>query len=303
MLLGLATTALQSQKNSATTNAVKNVLREAVLTLQQAHIDTASMDARILLQHVLGVTREALLGNDALVLTPLQTQAYQTLIEKRKARQPVAQLTGSREFWGITYRVTPHTLDPRPDSETLIEAVLARLPARDAALSVLDLGTGTGCLLLTVLSEYPAASGVGVDICEHALAVAEGNAAQLGMKQRARFVRSRWAENVSGQFDLILSNPPYIPTNTIPTLAPEVAQWEPRAALDGGTDGLDCYRAIMAQLPALLAPGGLALFEIGIGQAASLKAIAECHGLSVVGTKDDLSLITRCVMVAKQTNE
>ncbi|MBY0408475.1 MAG: peptide chain release factor N(5)-glutamine methyltransferase [Rickettsiales bacterium] len=296
-MLGLATTLKKPQPTAA---SAKEVLRHAVLRLQQAYIETASMDARILLQHVVGVSREELLGNETLTLSDEDLGAYEALVQKRIARMPIAHLTGRREFWGLTFRVTPHTLDPRPDSETLIEAALARFTDREAPLSVLDLGTGSGCLLLSVLTEYPHSTGSGVDACEHALAVAGTNAAALGLDTRATFLHSCWAEAVKGTFDLILANPPYIPTHMIETLSPEVAKWEPKSALDGGPDGLDCYRAIMPQLPALLAPNGLALFEIGMGQAPGLEALAEASGLAVIGTKDDLALITRCVMVAKK---
>jgi len=285
-------TALQSRNQSA-----KDALRHAVLELQRAHIETASMDARILLQYVLGVTREQLLLNIENELTTAQAIMFNAIIERRVQRQPVSQLTGKREFWGMCFRVTEHTLDPRPDSETLVEAILARVHTREAALQVLDLGTGTGCLLLTVLSEYPNATGTGVDMCKNALAVAQENARTLGMEQRTAFVLSCWGEAVEGSYDIVISNPPYIPSSVIFGLAPEVAQWEPRLALDGGTDGMDCYRAIIPQLKRLLKPTGLAVFEIGIGQARELEALVQSHGLQVAGSKDDMASITRCVLV------
>ncbi len=273
------------------------MLRHAVLELQRAHIETASMDARILLQYVLQVTREELLLDNERELKPKQLAAYQELVEKRKNRQPVSQLTGKREFWGMCFKVTQSTLDPRPDSETLIEAILSRLPAREAPLKVLDLGTGTGCLLLTVLSEYPNASGTGVDISADALDVARENATRLGLEGRTAFVSSCWGSNVEGSYDIVISNPPYIPSSVIPGLAAEVAQWEPKLALDGGPDGMDCYRAIVPQLKTLLNPEGVAVFEIGIGQAKELEALVQSHGMKVAGTRDDMAYITRCVLV------
>ncbi len=290
--MSMLSTALQSRAQSA-----KDVLRHAVLQLQRAHIETASMDARILLQEVLGVTREQLLTDNELALSPRQNTTYQELVEKRTRRQPVAQLTGKREFWGLTFKVTQDTLDPRPDSETLIEAILAKFPNREAPLRVLDLGTGTGCLLLTVLSEYANAQGTGVDICTGALQVARENALNLGLANRAHFLSSCWGEKVEGTYDLVISNPPYIPSSTIPSLAPEVSQWEPKLALDGGEDGMNCYRAIVPQLQTLLSPEGLAVFEIGIGQAKELENVASSHGLKVAGTKDDMAYITRCVLI------
>lgn len=285
-------TALQFRVISA-----KDVLREAVMALQQAHIETASLDARLLLQHVLGVTREQLLADDRRTMTPPQRDAYYGLIEKRKQRKPVSQLTGRREFWGQTFKVTEATLDPRPDSETLIEAVLARFRDRSAQLALLDMGTGTGCLLLTLLEEFGNARGIGVDISEEALKVAQENAANLGLQSRADFRCSCWAEKVEGTFDIIVSNPPYIPTRTIDTLAPEVCRYEPKGALDGGEDGLDCYRIIAAQLPRLLAKDGLAVLEIGMGQHKDVSAIVAANGLQVAGIKEDMAGIPRCVMV------
>lgn len=293
----MLSTALQSKGFSAT-----DALRHAVLALQQAHIETASLDARILLQYILGISREQLLSDYGLILSPRQYSAYFALIEKRAGRQPVAQLTGRREFWDLAFKVTHHTLDPRPDSEALIEAVLARFRDRGQKLRVLDLGTGTGCLLLTLLKEYPEASGVGVDICEEALSVAQENALNLGLPPRAGFVQSCWGEQVKEMFDIVISNPPYIPTEAIGRLAPEVAKYEPKLALDGGEDGLRCYREIVSQLPRLLSPQGLAVFEIGFGQARELQSIVESHGLQVVGIKEDLAHIPRCVLVSHCNN-
>ena len=277
--------------------SVKDVLRNAVLELQGAHIETASMDARMLLQFVLELTREELLLDNEREISPKQLAQYQLLLDKRKNRQPVSQLIGKREFWGMCFKVTQDTLDPRPDSETLIEAILARLPNREVPLKVLDLGTGTGCLLLTVLSQYPNAQGIGVDISLDALNVARENAKKLGLEHRVEFLSSCWGNEVKESYDLVISNPPYIPSSIIPSLAPEVAQWEPKLALDGGEDGMDCYRAIVPQLKTLLAPQGLAVFEIGIGQAKDLQAVVESHAMQVAGSKDDMAYITRCVLV------
>jgi len=288
----MISTALQSRGFSA-----KNALRDAVMALQHAHIETASLDARLLLQHVLGVSREQLLSDDKQTLNLRQQAVYLDLVEKRAGRKPVSQLVGKREFWGRTFKVTEATLDPRPDSETLIEAVLGKFRDRDATLALLDLGTGTGCLLLTLLEEYSNARGIGVDISNEALAVAQDNAKGLGVESRVSFVQSCWGEKVEGLFDIIVSNPPYIPTRTIPMLAPEVYKYEPIGALDGGEDGLDCYRAIIAQLPKLLAKDGLAVFEIGMGQHKDVGAIATANGLRVAGIKEDMAGIPRCVMV------
>jgi len=272
-----------------------------VMALQQADVETASLDARLLLQHVLGITREQWMMQDGLTLSLEQDAAYQELIAKRAERCPLSQLVGEREFWGRSFRVTGDTLDPRPDSETLIEAVLTQVRDRQAAYSLLDLGTGTGCLLLTLLKELPNARGVGVDVSREALAVAQQNAKAMEIGERVTFLSSSWGENVRGRFDIVISNPPYIPTGVIPTLAPEVSRYEPMLALDGGADGLDCYRAIAQQLPQLLAENGFAALEIGIGQDRSLESIVAGQGLQVTGMKRDMAGIPRCILLQKQT--
>jgi len=230
-------------------------------------------------------------------LNSQQHAAYRELIERRINRQPLAQLTGKREFWDLTFKVTEATLDPRPDSETLIEAVLSGVRDQGSGIRILDLGTGTGCLLLTLLELFPNASGIGVDKSEAALAVAQENAESLGFEARAHFLKSCWGEKVDGVFDIVISNPPYIPTATIATLAPEVRDFEPRSALDGGTDGLDCYREIVPYLEHLLAPNGIAVFEIGMGQQRDVESIVTGSNLQVAGVKEDMAGIPRCIVI------
>lgn len=276
--------------------AAEEVLKSAIAALQHAHIETASLDARILLQHVLGVSRERLLAGDVYVSVEKQAQ-YQELVTERARRKPVAQLIGKREFYGYEFAVTGDTLDPRPDSETLIDAVLSQIKDHNASLRILDLGTGTGCLLITLLKELPNAQGVAVDQCERALEVAKSNARVLSVDIRTQFIKSLWAKDIQGTFDVVISNPPYIPTDVIPTLAPEVCRFEPVAALDGGKDGLECYRAICGQLPPLLSPEGFAVFEVGIGQHKALEVIAGQNGMHVIGMRDDMAGITRCVIM------
>ena len=288
-------TALQLRAISAI-----DALRDAVLALQQAKIETASLDARLLLLHVLGISKEQFLSGSVSKLSSQQYAAYQDLVEQRVARRPLSQLVGKREFWDLTFKVTSVTLDPRPDSESLIEAVLAHIPDVSTSLKVLDLGTGTGCLLLTLLSLYEHASGTGVDISEAALEVAKANAKNLGLQMRSRFAQSSWGSGVEGTFDVIISNPPYIPTKAIEALAPEVRLYEPILALDGGEDGLDCYRIIMPRIGALLAKGGIAVFEMGMGQLRDVEAIATQNGLKCIGKREDMAGIPRCVIVSKQ---
>lgn len=278
---------------------VRHVLYSGVIALQRAQLATASLDARILLQHILGLSREALLADEERALSDSEYKAYQLLIEQRIGRKPVSQLIGRREFWGMAFGVTEDTLDPRPDSETLIEAVLSKFRNRSAPLRILDLGTGTGCLLLSLLSEYANATGVGADISEAALKVAQGNAKALGLETRAAFALSRWSETLRQEerFDIVISNPPYIPTGDIAFLEPEVSAHEPHLALDGGYDGLDCYRDIMPLLPRLLAEGGLAVLEIGMGQAREVEKIVAGCRLLVAGVMQDLGGIPRCIVI------
>jgi release factor glutamine methyltransferase len=287
--------ALKKQKP----HTVQESLRSGVMTLQKAHIESASLDARILLEHVMGCTREKLMVDMKHPL-PSQTYAkYQTLIAARAKRHPVSHLIGAREFWGQSFKVTPDTLDPRPDSETLIEAVIARFPDKNAKLTVVDLGTGTGCLLLTLLKEYPHMMGVGVEKSEAALSVAKENAMALGLGSRARFVCSRWFEQVEGQFDIVVSNPPYIATKDMVALAPEVALYEPKLALDGGIDGLDCYRELLPAMREYMKAKAVAFFEIGMGQQRDIEAIADKASLKVEAVASDLGGIPRCVIMKK----
>ncbi len=280
----------------------KEALREAVMLLQRAHIETASLDARILLEYVLQVSRERLLLMLDEPMNARQEESYRDIVARRARRQPVAQLIGRREFWGMDFAVTSDTLDPRPDSETLIDALIKRFADRDGELNILDLGTGTGCLLLSLLKEFKNASGIGVDISEAALKVARENAKAHGLTFRTRFLQSDWCREVKQQYDIVISNPPYIASGDIAGLMPEVAEFEPKQALDGGADGLDAYRVIVAALPGILAPTGIAAFEIGAGQQAALEELAAKHGLVTLGTRTDINGITRCILLTHRNS-
>jgi release factor glutamine methyltransferase len=284
------------QANKVNSILAKEALRWAVLKLQQEKIESASLDSRILLEYVLGVSREQLLFALDQPMSAEQYARFEMLVEKRAQRQPIAQLIGKREFWGMNFVVNEHTLDPRPDSEALVEYVLERVENRADIFKVLDLGTGTGCLLLSILSELPSARGLGVDYSENALQVAKENAMALGLAGRTQFMCGDWCEKIDGEFDIIISNPPYIPTQVIPTLDPEVSQFEPKLALDGGEDGFACYRKIMKKLPKILAKNGFAAFELGMGQQKELTALAGENGLEAVGVRNDLSGIARCII-------
>ena len=234
-------------------------------------MDNPRLDARLLLGHCTGLSREALLRSLAQAIDPAP---YYAILARRAAREPVALILGRQEFWSLEFEVSAATLIPRADSETVIEAALAARPDRSRVRTILDLGTGTGCLLLAALTEFPAAWGLGIDCSAHASALSARNARHLGLAARSAFLCADWAAAISARFDLVLGNPPYIRTADIEGLMPEVARHEPGRALDGGVDGLDAYRHILAALPNLLAPGGVAVLELGMGQADSLAALA-----------------------------
>jgi len=266
--------------------------------LRAAAIEGPRQEARLLLAHALACRQEDLLRDPRAAVPPAAAEQFAALLRGRLTRQPLAQLLGTQEFWSLPFAVSADTLIPRADSETLIEAALAEWPDRGAVRRVLDLGTGTGCLLLAALSEYPAAIGLGVDRAPAAAALARRNAAALGLAGRARFLAGDWAAAVRGRFDLVLSNPPYIESAAIPGLMPEVALHEPSLALDGGADGLVAYRAILSALGGLLAPGGRAVLELGAGQGPGVTAIAEGCGLRVLGCRADLGGVPRALILA-----
>jgi release factor glutamine methyltransferase len=271
-------------------------LRDAARRLAPAGVDDPAFDARLLLSECVGLAPAALSLHDGETLGDEAACRFAALIDRRLRREPVSHLLGRRGFWTLDLLVTADTLDPRPDSESLIEAVLAACPDRTRPLRLLDLGTGSGCLLLALLAEYPSAHGLGIDRSEAALDIARRNAARSGMEPRSRFAHGDWGTGLDGPFDLILSNPPYIPSAEIDQLAPEVACFEPRSALDGGPDGLDCYRRIAPDLARLLTPAGLAALEIGAGQAEGVETILAAAGLRPAGRQRDLGGIERCLL-------
>jgi len=237
--------------------------------------DTPRLDAELLLAHVLGQERLAMLVSPR-PLTGDAMGRFETLLARRRQHEPIAYILGRREFWSLELVVSPSVLIPRPDSETLIEAARQGLHDRPPA-TILDLGTGSGALLLAALSLWPGAFGVGIDRSGAALAVAGANASRLGFGQRAAFMQGDWADGIDGRFDLILCNPPYLEAGAV--LMPDVAEHEPQDALFAGADGLDAYRLLLPALPRLLAPEGLALFEFGLGQEVALETMAADNGL------------------------
>ena len=249
---------------------IREALRHGAALLEAAGIDNPRLDARLLLGHATGLSREALLLEP---LRGIDPAPYRALLTRRAAREPLALILGRQEFWSLDFEVSPATLIPRADSETLIEAALAALPNRSRVRMILDLGTGTGCLLLAALTEFPLAWGLGVDRSVAAAALTSRNARTLGLAARAAVVCGDWSNALSARFDLVLTNPPYIPSADIAGLMPEVARHEPSSALDGGVDGLYAYRRILTALPGLLAPGGVAVLELGAGQADVVAAL------------------------------
>ena len=268
------------------------------MALTAAGIDNVRFEARLLLSHATGLPTEALISRGRDPAPPAVEEKLRTLTARRVRREPMAYILGEREFWGLPFKVSPAVLVPRPDSETVIEAALPLLADRTRAWRILDLGLGSGCLLLTLLKELPNARGVGLDVSRAALDVAQGNAQALDVAGRATLLHGDWGEPdwtrpLGGPFDLVVSNPPYIEAGTIDGLMPEVACYEPRLALDGGPDGLAPYRLIAAAAPQLIVPGGHLLVEIGEGQVVEITRIFEAAGLRLTARIKDLGGIDR----------
>lgn len=271
-----------------------DALRLAIPRLRAAGVADAPGDGRRLLAHAMGLAPDRLTLHLPDEMTGAQGGVFEAALLARMARQPVSQIIGSRAFFGLDFRVTPDVLDPRPETELLVEAALAR-----PFVNMLDLGTGTGCVLLSCLAGMKTARGLGTDLSPAALAVAEGNAVALGLEARARFQLSDWYGAVEGRFDLITSNPPYITEAEMAALAPEVRDWEPHLALTPGGDGLASYRAIAAGAGARLMAGGRILLEIGPTQAAAVSALLGAEGFGAIEVMRDLDGRDRVVVAEK----
>jgi release factor glutamine methyltransferase len=269
--------------------SIATARRMVAQAFRQGGLDSSDLDARLLVGHALGLDHTALASKGERQLSADEVSAVSDLATRRLAHEPVARIVGHKEFWGLEFKVTPATLVPRPETETLVEAALAAIPDRSLALRIADFGTGTGALLLALLSEFPNAVGIGTDISISALAVARDNAVRLGVGSRAHFIACDYGSALRGPFDLIISNPPYIPSVDIAGLASEVRNYDPRRALDGGARGLDGYRAVVAHAGRLLAPEGIVVVELGPGQASSVAALMGKGGIVADAPKPDLS--------------
>jgi release factor glutamine methyltransferase len=269
--------------------------------LKTAGVDSPSIDARLLLEAAAGVARLEVIGDPYRPLTAEQAERFDSYVERRSRREPVARILGRKGFWKLLLQVTPEVLTPRPETERVVDIALEAFPEERASFSMLDLGVGSGAILLSVLAERPAAKGLGVDISEAALATARDNAASLGLAERATFLRTDWTQGLPDEaFDLVTSNPPYIPTGDIEGLEPEVSAHEPHLALDGGPDGLSAYRVLAPEILRVLKPEARFAVEIGWDQGPAVKALFEQAGAQDLRVVRDLSDRDRVVAGCKK---
>jgi release factor glutamine methyltransferase len=278
---------------------VEGARRSLAARLRTHAIDSAELDARLLLGEVLGLDFTAIVASAGRTLSSAEAARVEHFACRRLSGEPVARIIGTREFWGLPLQLSPATLVPRPDTETLVERALEMLDktsGRDHPLRIADIGTGSGAILLALLSEFPGAYGIGTDISVAALRTAHDNAARLGLAPRACFVACDYAAALAGPFDLIVSNPPYIRSAEIATLAAEVRDHDPRGALDGGRDGLNAYRALIPTTANLLAPGAALVLEVGQGQSGEVEELITAAGLAADRPpKADLAGVPRAV--------
>lgn len=273
------------------------LLHEVQTQLADAGIDNPRLDARVLLGAVIEGGEAAVFGYPEREVEGGALRRVREMAKHRAAREPMSQVLGEKEFWSLMFEVTGDTLTPRPDTETMIEAVLAWAGKRAApSLRILDMGTGSGCIVLSLLHALPNATGLGVDCSGEALAVAKRNADRLSLGDRVQFQTGNWADGIETRFDAVVANPPYIPSGDIAMLDPEVARFEPLVALDGGLDGLDPYRVIAQSIRGVLAPGGAVFLEMGIGQENDVAEMLRTAGLEDIAIHADLSGLDRCVV-------
>lgn len=283
--------------------SVEAARRSLAARLKEGGIDSPELDARLLIGAALDLDHTGLAVHSTRQITPAEADAIRSFAQRRMAHEPIARILGHKEFWGLDLRLSKATLVPRPDTETVVEAALEFVrsnPMLGREIRIADIGTGSGAILLALLSELSSATGTGTDISCEALATAESNARQLGIADRANFVRCSYAAALSGSFDLIVSNPPYIRSLDIQTLDPEVRDNDPHLALDGGTDGLNAYREIVPQATKLLAPGGGLIVEVGYDQSGQVSQMMNVAGLTLPNApRADLGGIERVVVGQK----
>jgi release factor glutamine methyltransferase len=280
-----------------------NARREIARQLRAGGIDTPDLDARLLVGHALGLDHAGLARASGRALAADEIARIEALVARRLAREPVARITGVKEFWGLPLAISPSVLVPRPETETVVERALAVIDcggSRGRALRIADLGTGSGAIMLALLSELPRAFAIGTDCDWAALAVARGNATRLGLAQRAAFVACDFGQPLAGGFDLLLTNPPYVRSGDIAGLDPDVRDYDPRVALDGGADGLAAYRAIAAGVRALLNPNAHLVTEIGAGQGDAVVSLLAAAGLDRIAVTADLAGISRAVCARRE---
>ncbi|UQR63442.1 peptide chain release factor N(5)-glutamine methyltransferase [Bradyrhizobium sp. C-145] len=288
--------------NPFTGQSIESARRTLATQLRSAQLDEAELDARILLGAALGLDLTGLIAQAARPLTEAEASRLAQHLQRRIAGEPVARILGTREFWGLPFRLSEATLVPRPDTETVVELALEIFREQKASHPprIADVGTGSGAILLALLHEIPDAFGVGTDLSLTALVTARDNARALGLADRAAFVACSYAAALSGPFDLIVSNPPYIPSAEIPKLSIEVREHDPHLALDGGNDGYDAYRALIPQASERLAPGGALIVEAGQGQARNIETLMAAAALVPDRPpKADLAGIPRAVSARK----
>lgn len=275
---------------------IKEVISDAEIFLSKAGVDNPKLDTRLLFESASGMSREELVINYDSVADDESLEKFKCFVDRRCCREPVSRILGEKPFWKHSFVISQETLDPRPDTEVLVESILKNFN-KDERLNILDLGTGSGCILISLLNEFINACGVGVDISADAVKTASLNSKNIGVHNRINLINASWDNLVlSDNFDIVVSNPPYIETSEILELEPEVKDYDPVIALDGGHDGMDCYRQITALLPKILKKGGWVFFEIGYNQAQDVKDVLAKGGFFVVETVKDLTGCDRCVV-------
>lgn len=274
---------------------LKYVWKDAALRLKKVGVKTSLLDSRLLLQNVLNITYEELLVSATRLVSDEENEKFEKMLSRRINREPVSKILEFKDFWKYRFKTNQHTLDPRPESETLIEFVLAEFKDKNRELNILDLGTGTGCLLLTLLKELPKAKGLGVDISLEALKVATENAQNLEVADRVKFQKGNWLAGIDEKFDIIISNPPYIKTTQIDYLQDEVRLFDPIQALDGGESGVEPYKVICNDVAKVMNNHAKVFFEIGKWQENDVSTIIRENGFDIISVRNDLLGIPRII--------